>query len=71
MSVYLLMREIEYESKEILGVYSSREKAIAAFHSFTRQIDQTFREGDNEVRIKKVHYCIEEHKINAKDWETE
>lgn len=34
MEVYILYREIEWESNEVLGVFSSKIKTVNAFHSY-------------------------------------
>lgn len=67
MEVYILYREIEWESNEVLGVFTSKLNAVNAFYSYTRQ-NNVHLDSDDHVKINYIHYTISKVKLDHTDW---
>lgn len=58
MTVYVLVGEVEYEGSEVLGVYGSRDQALAARDEYAARVEADAEGSMTEYDRYSVYPCV-------------
>lgn len=67
MKLYVLTKSIQWESSDVIGIFSTKEKAIQAFRDICDFGDiPPFDRAIFHVQYKNIYYDIEIHTLDNK-----